>query len=214
MTPPSVSITPSNRLAVGLGVPVLLLLVASFATGCREADADTASARRAPVSTAALGQPPAPYVHAESSIEAGRYLIVVGGCNDCHTPGYLQTDGNVPESEWLTGSIVGFRGPWGTTYPSNLRLSVQDYDEDVFVQMMRSRKAMAPMPWPSVNRMSEQDVRSIYRYIASLGPQGQRMPAAVAPDVEPNTPYFDFVPKHMERLAAAAPPEAAGTEAP
>ena len=29
-------------------------------------------------------------------IERGKYLIVVGGCNDCHTPGYLLEDGNSP----------------------------------------------------------------------------------------------------------------------
>jgi hypothetical protein len=28
--------------------------------------------------------------------ERGRYLMIAGGCNDCHTPGYMQTDGQVP----------------------------------------------------------------------------------------------------------------------
>lgn len=30
----------------------------------------------------------------------------------------------MPEGEWLTGDVVGFRGPWGTSYPTNLRLSL------------------------------------------------------------------------------------------
>jgi hypothetical protein len=29
-----------------------------------------------------------PIVLATSDIEAGRYLVLVGGCNDCHTPQY------------------------------------------------------------------------------------------------------------------------------
>ena len=51
-----------------------------------------------------------PFVQAGTEIEAGRYLITVGGCNDCHTDGYLQTEGNIPEDNWLTGSKIGWRG--------------------------------------------------------------------------------------------------------
>jgi mono/diheme cytochrome c family protein len=55
------------------------------------------------------------------SIARGRYIVKIAGCNDCHTPGYFQTGGKVPEKEWLVGDKLGWRGPWGTTYPSNLR---------------------------------------------------------------------------------------------
>src|SRR5688572_24082285 len=58
-------------------------------------------------------------------IARGRYLITIGGCNDCHTPGYMQKGPEVPESEWLIGLPIGFQGPWGTTYPSNLRLVIK-----------------------------------------------------------------------------------------
>jgi hypothetical protein len=30
-------------------------------------------------------------------IERGRYLVKITGCNDCHTPGYIQNAGKVPE---------------------------------------------------------------------------------------------------------------------
>jgi hypothetical protein len=43
----------------------------------------------------------------------GRYLLAVGNCNDCHTNNFAERDGNVPESTWLMGSPVGFKGPWG-----------------------------------------------------------------------------------------------------
>jgi len=29
-------------------------------------------------------------------------------------------------AEWLLGSAIGWRGPWGTTYPPNLRLTESD----------------------------------------------------------------------------------------
>ncbi len=31
----------------------------------------------------------------------GSYLVVVGSCNDCHTPHSPETAGQVPKSEWL-----------------------------------------------------------------------------------------------------------------
>lgn len=55
-------------------------------------------------------------------VERGRYLAKVTGCNDCHTAGYARAGGKVPESQWLMGDSLGWRGPWGTTYPANLRL--------------------------------------------------------------------------------------------
>ena len=32
-----------------------------------------------------------------ADIERGRYLVKIGGCNDCHTPGYMQTAGRSEE---------------------------------------------------------------------------------------------------------------------
>ena len=49
------------------------------------------------------------------------------------------------------------------------------------------------------------DARAVYRYVRSLGPAGVPAPAPVAPAEEPATPYFDFVPQHLDRLGAGAP---------
>lgn len=48
-------------------------------------------------------------------VERGRYLVKTSGCNDCHTAGYAESGGNVPEKEWLSGNQLGWCGPWGTT---------------------------------------------------------------------------------------------------
>ena len=45
-------------------------------------------------------------------VDRGRYLVKITGCNDCHTPGYLLSEGNVLEKLWLTGDKFGWRGPW------------------------------------------------------------------------------------------------------
>ena len=65
-----------------------------------------------------------PHIVAGSSVQAGRYAIRFAGCNDCHTPGWGESSGATPESKWMTGSDIGFRGPWGTVYPKNVRLIV------------------------------------------------------------------------------------------
>lgn len=69
--------------------------------------------------------------HADDTamIERGRYIARIAGCNDCHTPGYAMSGGQVPEQAWLTGDAVGWRGPWGTTYPTNLRLRMAAMSE-------------------------------------------------------------------------------------
>lgn len=127
-------------------------------------------------------------------VEQGRYLVRIAGCNDCHTPGYAMSDGKVDEAQWLTGDIFGWRGPWGTTYGSNLRLFVHDMSEDAWVEVARNLKRRPPMPWFNLNTMKEQDLRAVYQYIRSLGDPGQPAPAYVPPDREPAPPYASFPP--------------------
>jgi mono/diheme cytochrome c family protein len=125
-------------------------------------------------------------------VERGRYLVVIAGCNDCHTPRYAENGGEVPEAQWLTGDAVGWRGAWGTTYPPNLRLYMQSVDEDEWVKRAKTLVARPPMPWFSVRRMSEQDLRAIHRYVRQLGPAGGPAPDYVPPDRTPVTPYVQF----------------------
>lgn len=136
-------------------------------------------------------------------IERGRYLIATTGCNDCHTPGYGQADGNLPVSQWLTGSVVGFQGPWGTTYPANLRLALSTLTEEQW--LVRARTPMRPpMPWFSLREMKDVDLRAIYYFVRSLQPVGNAVPAYASPGVAVSTPYFDFVPKNMNLTAQRA----------
>ena len=177
-----------------------LVLLVPLLAAC-EVQAPEADDEAAADTTAATG----PSIHAASDVEAGRYYVVVAGCNDCHTPGWLQEPGSAPEAQWLTGLPIGFRGPWGTSYPKNLRLRAQELTEDDWVALLHTLDALPPMPSHAVNHLSEQDARSLYRYIRSLGPAGQPAPQAVPPGQEPTTPYFDFTPQHMERMPSMPP---------
>lgn len=138
---------------------------------------------------------------ANDDVDRGRYLVSIAGCNDCHTDNWMETNGVVDEGNWLTGSAIGWRGPWGTTYASNLRLLVRDMSEDAWVSMLKTRANRPPMPWMNVNKLSDSDARAIYRFIATLGVRGDRMPTALDVAQVPSTPYFLLEPV----LPAAAP---------
>lgn len=132
---------------------------------------------------------------ADAGIERGRYLARTAGCNDCHTPGYALSGGKVPEDQWLTGDTVGFRGPWGTTYPVNLRLYFAKMTENQWVARAQSLETRPPMPWFAIRDMTEGDQRAIYRYVRSLGAPGMAEPDYVPPTQEPKTPFIVFVPQ-------------------
>jgi mono/diheme cytochrome c family protein len=133
-------------------------------------------------------------------IRHGRYLIQTTGCNDCHTPGFMQKDGQVPESEWLTGDAMGWQGPWGTTYPANLRLLAHSMTEAQW--LARARQPMRPpMPSPSLRAMTDADLKAIYRYVKSLPLKGPAAPAYVPPGGKVATPYLDLTPKNLPPVA-------------
>ena len=130
------------------------------------------------------------------AIERGKYLAKVSGCNDCHTPGYMPAEGKVPEKLWLTGTSLGFQGPWGTTYPANLRLYMDKMTEAQW--LARARQPMRPpMPWFNLKEMSDKDLLALYRYVRSLGPAGEPAPLAAGPGQPVATPFVEFVPKNL-----------------
>lgn len=130
-----------------------------------------------------------------SPVERGRYLVRISGCNDCHTPGFMERGEKVPESEWLTGVPVGWRGPWGTSYASNLRRHLAAWPEaGAWIAMVKGRAGLPPMPWPSLHAMSEDDLRAIHAYIRSLEVSGEVMPVPVPPDRTPATPWLNLQP--------------------
>src|SRR5580765_780874 len=90
---------------------------------------------------------PAQTAPAQSPVERGKYLTLVGGCNDCHTPKKLGPDGPeadmsrelsgnpatekvavvpeglIAEGKWLTianNHLGAWAGPWGVSFAMNL----------------------------------------------------------------------------------------------
>lgn len=118
-------------------------------------------------------------------IERGRYLVKISGCNDCHTAGYAAAGGKIAESQWLLGDTLGWRGPWGTTYPINLRLFMSSLTEDQWVKFSEAFQSQPPMPWWLLHDMNREDRKALYAYVRWLGPAGGPAPSSVPPEQEP-----------------------------
>ena len=137
------------------------------------------------LSALAVAQAPSP----AAMLERGRYLVVIGHCNNCHTSGYTAAAGKIPEDRWLMGNPIGWRSKKGTTYATNLRLYVQNLSEEGWLQVARTAQSRAPMPWWSLRDTSEDDLKAMYRYIRSLAPLGEPAPSYLPPDQVPPRPY-------------------------
>lgn len=163
---------------------LLALLLAGAGSACRQAPADAGQPAMAQAATTTA---------ADALVAHGEYMVRIGGCNDCHTAGYAQSGGNVPTSEWLTGSPLGYHGPWGTTYASNLRLTVASLDEAQWLAYTANLHTRPIMPDFMLRQMREHDRRAIHRFVRSLGPAGAPAPQALPPGQAPPPPYFQLV---------------------
>jgi len=154
-----------------------LTMLAVF-TGCAEVDQHSSSIERDP------------------DVERGRYVIEIMGCNDCHTPDYMGGGASLQEEDWLVGGDLGFHGPWGTAYPSNLRLMLNDISEDDWLILARTMRQSSPMSWVRLPKVSDHDLRAVYRFVRYLGPKGTPAPARLPAGVMPTTDFLEFPEPH------------------
>jgi mono/diheme cytochrome c family protein len=157
---------------------------------------------------------------AKSVVERGRYLAITMGCNDCHTPGTLY--GAPDFQRALSGSELGWRGPWGTSFARNLtpdhETGLGTWTEDEIANALRSgvRKdgsvLLPPMPWPNTAQMTESDLRALVAYLRSLPPVKHAVPKSLPPGGEYTGPVIPLPePGKWDAPVAATPAPASGT---
>jgi mono/diheme cytochrome c family protein len=114
----------------------------------------------------------------DTTVAYGDYVAnVIGRCESCHTPRNLKT-GEFLGAPFSGGMPFKSRARPGMLYVSpNLTPDPEtgvltNWDEDTFVEVMKRGAAFAdsPMPWGSYRRMTETDLRALYRYLHSLAP--------------------------------------------
>ena len=128
-----------------------------------------AGALVAAIGTAACTGPEA--ASQTSRVERGKYLVTIGGCNDCHTPLKMGPKGPEPDmarmlsghpesfeistgttpasAQWMmTAAVTGtaFSGPWGVSFAANLtpdqNTGLGIWTEDMFIRTIRTGKHM------------------------------------------------------------------------
>lgn len=99
----------------------------------------------------------------------------------------------LPAGPWTalaSSTGTAFAGPWGVSFAANLtpdqETGIGAWTEKTFVAAMRSgrhrgseRPILPPMPWRNVARLTDDDLRSLHRYLTSLPPVRNRVPAAL-----------------------------------
>jgi mono/diheme cytochrome c family protein len=155
----------------------------------------------AAVSYTGLEQPAKKMSRAEL-IARGKQISFSSACHDCHTPGGLY--GNPDTLRMLSGSELGWEGPWGVTYPRNLTpdkaTGIPSWTEDDIIAAFRTghrpdkSPILPPMPWPVYGHMSDDDARALAAFIKSLPPIQHQVPDRVRPGVKVDGPKLTFPP--------------------
>lgn len=123
-------------------------------------------------SVAGFAREPAPKQGKSAAAERGRYLVTLGGCNDCHSPKVFTPQGPRPDEKRLlsghpadekmpevpagligpkqwgaltTNDLTAWVGPWGTSYAANLtpdKTGTGGWTAQTFIKAMRTGKHM------------------------------------------------------------------------
>lgn len=113
----------------------------------------------------------------------GKYLTLIGGCGDCHTP---RNQGQPIEGKYLAGGFV-FEMPTGTVRSANItpdrKTGIGDWTLQQFISRFReynipydevpeiaNSKFQTVMPWTMYGGMKEEDLTAIFKYLQSITP--------------------------------------------
>jgi mono/diheme cytochrome c family protein len=135
-------------------------------------------------------------------IQRGKYLVTLGLCTDCHTPGYFF--GKPDAARFLGGSEVGFEIPGlGVFHGPNLtpdkdtglgRWSADDIVRAIQTGTRPDGRILAPiMPWHAFAQLTAEDVQSIAAFLKSLPPVANKVPGPFGPSDAPTSFVFKVV---------------------
>jgi mono/diheme cytochrome c family protein len=127
-------------------------------------------------------------------IERGKYLVTLGGCMDCHTPGYFF--GKPEMDRFLGGSEVGFEIPGlGVFHGPNLTPDNETglgtwSEQDIVTAIQTGRRPdgreLAPiMPWRAFASLAPGDAQAIAAFLKSLPPVNNKVPGPFGPEEKP-----------------------------
>ncbi len=173
---------------------------------------------------AALAMPLGAHAANKHEIARGKYLVSIGGCNDCHTPGHFF--GKPDMTKLLGGSDVGFAIPHlgvfvGPNLTPDKATGLGNWTTAQIVAAIttgitpQGRKLAPVMPYEGFKNLTKSDARAIAAYLQSLPPVSHQVPGPFGPDATPTSFVMTIVPGsvyahmlHPPAAAKAAPPTA------
>ena len=167
------------------------------------------SVRLAFVTASVIALPAFAAMADDSQITRGKYLVTLGGCNDCHTPGYFF--GNPDMSRFLGGSDVGFEIPGqgvfvGPNITPDKKTGIGSWTPEQIVKAGErpDGRTLAPiMPWHAFATLTADDARAIAAFLQSLNPVSNQIPGPFKPGEKVSTFMFRIVPPGETAAAAA-----------
>jgi mono/diheme cytochrome c family protein len=155
------------------------------------------------LASGALGIAPLSKAAADPQTERGKYLVSLGGCIDCHTPGYFL--GKPDFSRALGGSEVGFEIPGlGVFHGPNLtpdkETGLGNWTPNEIVAAITKGerpdgRELAPiMPWKSFAVLTKDDALALAAYLKSLPPVKNKVPGPFGPNETPTSFVMKVVP--------------------
>ncbi|MBU6260080.1 MAG: c-type cytochrome [Burkholderiales bacterium] len=138
-----------------------------------------------------------------SAVRHGAYLVAIGGCTDCHTPGHLR--GRPDPRRYLGGSDVGFAVPQrGVFVGPNLtpddqtglgRWTMQQIATAITTGKRPDGRQLAPvMPYAALARLTPADALAIAAYLKSLAPVHHQVAGPFGPHDRPTTFVLTVLP--------------------
>lgn len=151
----------------------------------------------------------------EADVARGKYLVNLGGCMDCHTPGYFF--GKPDMARYLGGSDVGFQMPGlGVFYAPNLtpdketglgEWTAQEIKTALQTGVRPDGRILAPiMPWPALAKLTDEDANAIVAFLQSLPPVKNKAPGPFGVGETPSSFVMMVVPAE-QGTAPPAPKE-------
>jgi len=139
----------------------------------------------------------------DATVARGKYLVTLGGCQDCHTPGHFF--GKPDAAHVLGGSEVGFEIPGlGVFYGPNLTpdkaTGLGGWTDAQIIAAFRTGvrpdgRALAPiMPWRALAVLTDQDAAAIVAFLRSLPPVNNMVPGPFGPTQTPTSFVMKIVP--------------------
>ena len=147
-----------------------------------------------------------------SQIARGEYLVTLGGCNDCHTPGYFL--GKPDMSRFLGGSDVGFEIPGqgvfvGPNITPDKKTGIGSWTPEQIVKAIQfgerpDGRMLAPiMPWHAYVKLTADDAMAIAAFLQCLNPVSNQIPGPFKPGEKVSTFMFRILPPGETAAAAA-----------